>query len=404
MNMLFIGAGYFPFRVCGDKNYFLHLLPLLSRGKNKVVVLSLNDHHDELTIQQTGVNAIVIYNISRPFHIGDRKRFYGQVGALLHYHHLHGIFLEVIEKYLSIVMNLSILRKIVDKHQIQLIDFMDNFGPAMRFVKSRLPNVKICYSAMNYQPRGLLYHRYLTHSMERLDCLIPYTDCYRRKLLELGMHSSRIQVIRWGVEIKNTYLEASQKRKLKEELGLHPKKKLLLWSGFLQQIRESDFYRTLGVAKSVASKKNDIEFVFSFKPEHKRKKYLDLSEEKVKVISDIQDFRGLLETADLFLSPVENARSIVAPPLTWIEAMSLGTPIVTTRVGGVDEIVIDGETGYVASTFEQLEEKIDKAIMNREIDRMSNSCRSLIRNKYNIKKSAEDYLNLFRAIINNEPI
>jgi glycosyltransferase involved in cell wall biosynthesis len=57
------------------------------------------------------------------------------------------------------------------------------------------------------------------------------------------------------------------------------------------------------------------------------------------------DVARLLPAADLFLL-TSISEGI---PLTLIEAMSAGLPVVSTRVGGVGEVVLDGRTGLLAA-------------------------------------------------------
>jgi glycosyltransferase involved in cell wall biosynthesis len=53
----------------------------------------------------------------------------------------------------------------------------------------------------------------------------------------------------------------------------------------------------------------------------------------------------VLRGADLFLLPSESESFGLAA----LEAMSCGVPVIASRVGGVPEVVIDGETGLLAA-------------------------------------------------------
>ncbi|HET6150684.1 MAG TPA: N-acetyl-alpha-D-glucosaminyl L-malate synthase BshA [Polyangia bacterium] len=64
----------------------------------------------------------------------------------------------------------------------------------------------------------------------------------------------------------------------------------------------------------------------------------------VQFLGERVDLPGLLRDADLFLLPSESESFGLAA----LEAMSCGVPVVGSRVGGVPEVVTDGETGLLA--------------------------------------------------------
>ena len=67
-------------------------------------------------------------------------------------------------------------------------------------------------------------------------------------------------------------------------------------------------------------------------------------DEAVQFLGERTDLPAVLRNADLFLLPSESESFGLAA----LEAMSCGVPVIASRVGGVPEVVIDGETGLLA--------------------------------------------------------
>lgn len=64
----------------------------------------------------------------------------------------------------------------------------------------------------------------------------------------------------------------------------------------------------------------------------------------VRFFGRVDDVADLLRSADLFLLPSETESFGLAA----LEAMACGVPVVASRAGGIPEVVVDGETGYLA--------------------------------------------------------
>ena len=80
--------------------------------------------------------------------------------------------------------------------------------------------------------------------------------------------------------------------------------------------------------------------------------------------------------------------------LVAIEAMACGTPVIAFARGGLKETIIDGVTGYLVNTVEEMAEKI--RIINR-IDRRK--CREHVEKRFSSIVMAKNYLNYYREII-----
>jgi len=401
MKILFIGVGYFPFLTAGEKNFFYRLFPII-KAHADVTVFSLNDYPESILIQETSNGSIPVYCLKRPFH-RHYERFYFESSNYIAYHHRHKPVREIIEKLTSVIIFTPKLRKIIREHDIQVIHFMDNFGPSMLYVKRILPTTKVTYSAANYDPRGrkTQYVRYLRLSLNSLDAAGVYTKAYLDILNNLGIRIP-LFITRWGVTSSREFISQGTKQSIKTSLGVNESAILLLWSGYLQQIQETDFYKAIEVARKVVNQENNISFVFAFKPETYKEKYAEEVDERINVLTGIENFGEVLEAADFFFSPIADKDSTVSPPLTWIESMAKGTPIITTDIPGVKELVMDGINGFVAQDYDELPNTILHAINYTDKFEMSQRCIKKVEQEFDIMKSAASYLNMWRSLLNNE--
>jgi glycosyltransferase involved in cell wall biosynthesis len=68
-------------------------------------------------------------------------------------------------------------------------------------------------------------------------------------------------------------------------------------------------------------------------------------EDKIKLLGFRSDVHKLLDTMDVFILPSVSE----GHPLSVVEAMAAAKPVVATRVGGLEEIIEDGRTGYLVA-------------------------------------------------------
>jgi len=105
--------------------------------------------------------------------------------------------------------------------------------------------------------------------------------------------------------------------------------------------------------------------------------------------------KELLQTLDVFVVPSHQEGLCIAA----LEAMACGCPVVSTRCGGPEEFVIDGETGYLADAdagrlAAAIRTSIDKP---NERDRMGINARQLVRERYNADRCKSIFWNAFQA-------
>jgi len=80
--------------------------------------------------------------------------------------------------------------------------------------------------------------------------------------------------------------------------------------------------------------------------------------------------------------------------LVMIESMACGTPVIGLRRGAVPEVIVDGKTGFVVDT----EDEMIRATKN--IDKIKpQNCRKHIEENYSREKMAENYIAVYKKIL-----
>jgi glycosyltransferase involved in cell wall biosynthesis len=114
------------------------------------------------------------------------------------------------------------------------------------------------------------------------------------------------------------------------------------------------------------------------------------------------DLLGELSTAEV-AALMARARVLVVPslseglPRVALEAMLVGTPVIATRVGGLPEIVRDGETGWLvpAGSVDALAEALIRAHGDAEVDALGARARDFARRTV----SADAYVAAHRRLV-----
>jgi glycosyltransferase involved in cell wall biosynthesis len=92
-------------------------------------------------------------------------------------------------------------------------------------------------------------------------------------------------------------------------------------------------------------------------------------------------------------------------PVSLIEAQACGVPVLTTDVGGVKDILLEGETGFIVSArnVELFAEKLVHLINNEELrKKMSQNGWNFVSEKFHYKRLVHDMEKYYRQLIQNK--
>jgi glycosyltransferase involved in cell wall biosynthesis len=301
---------------------------------------------------------------------------------------------------MALLGNSKLFRQIVSDHRIEIIHFMDNQGFGIQRIKRLFGSALVTATAVSYSRGGCLLrwprHVYIRRSYGAADAIITRTHAMKRWLVELGLPERKIHTIHWGVR-SGEAVSAERSAQARQTLGVPTGATLLLWSGHIAQVQRGSFHATLAVARELIQRRKDVFFVFAFKPYHYDSSLARLESDRIRIRTDIPDFPALLAAADLLVSPVVRPDCIVPLPLTWIEAMAAGTPVMTTPVGGVDELISHELDGWVAR-LERFPGDIDRLLDNRDmLAELSVNAIQKVRSQFNTQTSVRQYQDLWQT-------
>ena len=376
-----------PFRHAGDKNFWLDVIQRLLASGHEVEALSVDldaPPADGLPIRH--VPQIPVY--FRPdarFNPGHRQ--YGGVN-----------------NYASKTTTLPIIFREIRRRRREfrpdVIHFADNFGPGMIGLRPICGRVPLTVSAPTYHRNRPLYDMMLLASFASFNVIVPFSDAYYRRLLELDIRPERIRRIRWGIDTARfTPPTSAERDAARARLALEPGTFVVMWTGFTQQTSEQDLHAAIRTAQLVLQNRR-CEFVFCFKPEHFRETYRSFERPGLKVVSSAESFHAARTAADVFLSPILDDRSTAAPPLVWPEILAMGIPILTTSIPGTDEAVVDGQCGFTVRSPEEAGERLleiaeDSALQRR----LREGARRIAVERFSVDRATDEYVDMWSALL-----
>jgi glycosyltransferase involved in cell wall biosynthesis len=401
-HLVLVGIDFVPRRATGDKNFWAALLPELARGIDRISIVSVRDAPEPRERVRIGACEIDIRYIppalprsGGPTSIG--RRLLGWQGGS------HPRIEGLIGKQLVTRRIMGEIRDVLEGTTDVQVHLMDNFGPANHLLAwlVRRHGARMSVTAIAYERRGRRTYDWFLRISYRVPGVrvIALSRTFERRLRVLGVRRAMVSRIPWGVHPQTSVAakeRADGSAAARARLGIPLDLPAVLWAGFIQQIREPDFHLAYDVASRAREGGLEASFVFAFKPETFRPEYaaLDRPASGIRVLpTPIEVFADARAAADVLFSPIEARDCIVAPPLTWIECMATGIPVVSTDVPGADELIEDGRTGYRAGDRADLAVKLQVAC-ERFIE-MGEACRGKVAAEYDLVDIGRAYRRLW---------
>ncbi|GMG72638.1 glycosyltransferase family 4 protein [Priestia megaterium] len=259
---------------------------------------------------------------------------------------------------------------------------------------SLLNSVKYgCYRNSRVQTVPLstmLYtHRFLNTWNNKVDKYIALTNFAKEKFIQIGLNEDKITV-------KPNFIEKHI------EVGIKKEDQVT----FVGRIsKEKGLHLLLAAWSKVGSKVNTKLNVIGDGPLRKE------LESKYQHLSNV-NFLGKLDSKDV-LSYMSKSKYIIVPsiwyegfPMTIIESYSVNTPVISSNIGSLKEVVINEVTGFhfENNNINSLENTLKKALHYSDYDKLQRNINEQYEKKYTPSANFKMLINIYEEVVRSKKI
>ena len=324
--------------------------------------------------------------------------------------HRYGTVLKIASANLSFKILYKPLKQEIDiAHAHYNMPYSDY--SALRYVKKNKVPFVVTYHADAQDSGGnlirnwaqMIYNRSLLKNvLNGADVIIATSNSYIDESKFLGNYRDKIEVIPNGINLEEFDINLS-KEECRDKLCLPHDKKIILFFGNIVSYKGPHIL--LKAFSKVKTQFKDVKLVFAGRGE--------MQEELTKLAAELGIKSDVLFTGyvDERLKPFyyKSADIFCLPSITMaeafgivnLEAMTCGIPIISSKLGGIPDVVTDKETGLLVKPED--EEALTDAIIflleNEDIARkMGNNGKRKVE-EYSWKKIAEKTEKVYESLI-----
>lgn len=223
----------------------------------------------------------------------------------------------------------------------------------------------------------------------------------RRGLIERdGLAADRVAGFPIGLDVTQ-FAPAPPAPDLREELGL-PKGHLLVGLiSYLRTYKGHEYF--IEAAGQILAERKDVTFVIV--GEGPEEASIRARIEKtgqtagIRMLGFREDLLNIFRSLDVFAIPSVEGDTI---PQVLMQALAMGIPVVSTTVGSIPDVVLDGKTGFVVPPRDAkaLGQCIQMLLNDRSLrERMALEGRALVVSSYSIEKMLDRMESVYRQLL-----
>jgi glycosyltransferase involved in cell wall biosynthesis len=226
--------------------------------------------------------------------------------------------------------------------------------------------------------------------------LLAVGDKVRQDLLQVGIGcEDKFELMPPGLSIGILPVKSESK----ESFGLSASRLQCAFIGRMTQIKRPD--RFLDVVSEIKKLGIDLDFFIVGDGEllESCRKRISSEDLPVTILGWQSDIEKVLPAADIVVLTSDNEGT----PLSLIQAGMAGLPVVTTNVGSVPEVVLDGVTGLVTSlNIQEISEALIKLVSDRALRlKLGTAAQVFTLAHFGVQRLVDDHEELYKKLITN---
>ena len=301
------------------------------------------------------------------------------------------------------------IERYLHRHRRCIVNVINCFRYPRIFAKkfSSLPVV------LHYYTRKNMMKKTIKMLFNRADLVLTSSKSLACHLEEnYGIDKLKIQTV--YPPIDTAVYKPLDKSQSRRKLGLKRSAKLLLYLGNLRKPRIPEDM-ILRLMRKLVRRNPKVELlVFSPKNQENVKRRTEILakasasnlRQNIKIsVRNLSELEKSIaySASDMFLFPMPNSREAIEPPITVLEAMSCGLPVISSNVASVSEIITDEADGLITPFVDEnlsiLEEQISSLLEdNKAKMKLSCSARRTVIEKMALHNSCKKLIDIFISL------
>ncbi|QEK11449.1 glycosyltransferase [Crassaminicella thermophila] len=311
--------------------------------------------------------------------------------------------------------DIGAVKKLADKIKTKKYDIIHCHGARANFIAILLklfcsvPTVTTIHSDYRLDFQGdifknIVFKNINAFSLRFIDYYIGVSNSFKDMMIERGFPKDKVYSVYNGISFDEK-ISCINKEEFYKKYGI-PYEKDSIYVGIMGRLHPVKGHEVFLDGAALAYKKNkDLRFLIAGDGEEEER----LKEYARKLnIDHVTHFLGFMKNPYDFFNAIDiNTLTSYSEsfPYVILEGAIMKKPIISSRVGGIEDMIFNGDTGYVfeKGDFKSLGDRILSLAQSKEMRfKIGNNLYNFVKENFSTKNMADQHIKIYEKIIQNK--